>query len=92
MRGGGAKAVWNFSKNSSDFVAGPFPYRKYLLQKSVAELLIIRIEMFSSNSPKMIITSNQQLPANSSIPSITLTPLVSFLLLSLTASSIVLDQ
>ena len=23
--GGGAKAVWNFSKNSSDLVAGPFP-------------------------------------------------------------------
>ena len=26
MRGGeGSKAVWNFSKNSSDLVAGPFP-------------------------------------------------------------------
>ena len=23
--GGGSKAVWNFSKNSSDLVAGPFP-------------------------------------------------------------------
>ena len=22
---GGSKAVWNFSKNSSDLVAGPFP-------------------------------------------------------------------
>ena len=25
MRGGGSKAVWIFSKNSSDLVAGPFP-------------------------------------------------------------------
>ena len=25
MRGGGAKAVRNFSENSSDLVAGPFP-------------------------------------------------------------------
>ena len=24
--GGGSKAVWNFSENSSDFLAGPFPY------------------------------------------------------------------
>ena len=24
MRGGGSKAVWNFSKNSSGLVAGPF--------------------------------------------------------------------
>ena len=28
MRGGGAKAVWNFPKKSSDLVAGPFPYSK----------------------------------------------------------------
>ena len=25
MRGGGSKAVWNFSENSSDLVAGSFP-------------------------------------------------------------------
>ena len=25
MRGGGAKAVWNFSENLSDLVAPPFP-------------------------------------------------------------------
>ena len=25
---GGSKAVWNFSKNSSNLVAPPFPYRK----------------------------------------------------------------
>ena len=25
MRGGGAKAVWNFSKKSSDLAAGSFP-------------------------------------------------------------------
>ena len=25
MRGGGSKAGWNFSKNSSNLVAGPFP-------------------------------------------------------------------
>ena len=26
--GGGSKAVWNFSENSSDLVAGPFPYAR----------------------------------------------------------------
>ena len=25
-----SKAVWNFSKNSSDLVAGPFPKQMYL--------------------------------------------------------------
>ena len=28
VRGGGSKAVWNFSENSSDLVAPPFPNRK----------------------------------------------------------------
>ena len=31
MRGGGAKTFWNFSKNSSDLVAGSFPYT-YLVE------------------------------------------------------------
>ena len=31
---GGSKAVWNFSENSSDFVARPFPYCPTALSKN----------------------------------------------------------
>ena len=36
MRGGGSKAVWNFSKNSSDLVAGPFPMESIVYDHSKA--------------------------------------------------------
>ena len=32
MRGGGLKAVWNFSKSSSDLEAGPFPKHCFILK------------------------------------------------------------
>ena len=28
----GSKAIWNFSKKSSDMVAGPFPYTVYTVE------------------------------------------------------------
>ena len=30
-RGGGSKAIWNFSENSSDLVAGPFPFQAFIV-------------------------------------------------------------
>ena len=43
MRGEGSKAVWNFSENSSDLVAGPFP------KHFVAILSALHVRVLESN-------------------------------------------
>ena len=51
---GGSKAVWNFSKNSSDLVAWPFPksYPLFLDEKSPPPLWIKYEKQVSSVSPQ----------------------------------------
>ena len=41
MRGGGSKAVWNFSKNSSVLEEPPFPYPQRVTDTEGLELLVV---------------------------------------------------
>ena len=46
IRGGGSKAVWNFSKNSSDLVAGSFPHNVLDICKSGKPNVSLQYKLF----------------------------------------------